>query len=228
MMSGDANVLVDLRSRLQSSELERQVYAGLMDRLQVGIVILDEAGCPVCITPTARDLLEQADGLRLSAGRVHAVGTNQDRDLQQAIRDAVAQARLGAGSTGRALSLSRPSGLRDLGVVIQGLPSAGGAHPSPCAIAMFIRDPERSVAVENEALRNLFGLTPAEAEVARKLTEGLSLEQAAQALHISRNTARAHLRSIFSKSGITRQSDLVRILLNSAAVLGVGRSLALQ
>ena len=53
-----------------------------------------------------------------------------------------------------------------------------------------------------------------------RLAAGLSLEDAASSLDISRNTARAHLRSIFSKSGITRQTELVRLMLNSAVVLG--------
>ena len=39
---------------------------------------------------------------------------------------------------------------------------------------------------------------------------------------IRRNTARAHLRAIFSKTGVRRQTELVRILLNSVAPLRVG------
>ena len=45
------------------------------------------------------------------------------------------------------------------------------------------------------------------------------LEEAAEALNIRRNTARAHLRSIFSKTGVRRQTELVRIMLNSVAAL---------
>jgi len=33
------------------------------------------------------------------------------------------------------------------------------------------------------------------------------------------DTARAHLRSIFSKTGVRRQTELVRIMLNSVAAL---------
>ena len=48
----------------------------------------------------------------------------------------------------------------------------------------------------------------------------VSLEEAAEALSIRRNTARAHLRSIFSKTGVRRQTELVRIFLNSVVLLG--------
>jgi len=52
------------------------------------------------------------------------------------------------------------------------------------------------------------------------LTNGLTLEEAAEESGISKNTARTHLRAIFSKTGVTRQATLVRILLGSVVPLG--------
>ena len=63
-------------------------------------------------------------------------------------------------------------------------------------------------------------MTPAETALSLQLTNGLSLEEAAEELNIRRNTARAHLRSIFSKTGVRRQTELVRLFLNSVAALG--------
>src|SRR5207244_1495094 len=116
-----------------------------------------------------------------------------------------------AGLHPHALALSRTSGGRSLGILVQSLaPGDGGSGANSGTVAVFIRDPESSTDVQGEFLRQLFDLSPAEAEVARQLALGLSLDEAASLLHIRRNTARAHLRSIFSKSGITRQADLVR------------------
>ena len=42
---------------------------------------------------------------------------------------------------------------------------------------------------------------------------------AAEKLGIMRNTARAHLRAIFSKTGVRRQAELVRVMLNSVVAL---------
>jgi DNA-binding CsgD family transcriptional regulator len=47
----------------------------------------------------------------------------------------------------------------------------------------------------------------------------LNLDEVAAALGMSRNTARAHLRSVFTKTGISRQSALVRLILKSVASL---------
>jgi DNA-binding CsgD family transcriptional regulator len=51
------------------------------------------------------------------------------------------------------------------------------------------------------------------------LANGLTLDQASAELGVSRNTARTHLRSLFSKTGVSRQTMLVRLILKSVANL---------
>lgn len=209
----------ELSARIGATEIERALYSRVMDRLSVGVVILDEAGRVVRCSSAAEAALAARDGIQLQAGRLRAASAREDRDLQAAIRAALQQG--DARPASRGLSLGRPSGGRSLGVIVQPVPAGGGSGLAASArVAVYIRDPEASAEVEGELVRQLFDLTPAEAAVARRLTAGLSLEDAASSLDISRNTARAHLRSIFSKSGITRQTELVRLMLNSAAVLG--------
>ena len=69
-------------------------------------------------------------------------------------------------------------------------------------------------------IQKLFGLTPKEATLALRLAGGDSLQEASATLGISTNTSRAHLRSIFAKTGVDRQAKLVRVLLKSVAMLG--------
>jgi DNA-binding CsgD family transcriptional regulator len=84
---------------------------------------------------------------------------------------------------------------------------------------LFISDPRQVAEPPRQAISRLYDLTPAEANLAMLLAEGLSLDEASGKLEISRNTARAHLRAIFAKTGVTRQSGLVRLLLRSVAPL---------
>lgn len=73
--------------------------------------------------------------------------------------------------------------------------------------------PEREAARDAVRMyRETFGLTPAEARLAARLKDGLSLKEAAVDLGISVNTARNQIRSIFDKLGVNRQSDLIRHL----------------
>ena len=72
---------------------------------------------------------------------------------------------------------------------------------------------------DSNIIIQLFGFTPTEAQLSLLLADGLSLDEASEALGMSRNTARTHLRSIFSKTGVSRQTLLVRLILKSVAQL---------
>ena len=63
--------------------------------------------------------------------------------------------------------------------------------------------------------RRTFELTPAEARLARILIAGKSLNDACHELHIQRTTAKTHLRNLFDKLGVRRQTELVSLLLRS-------------
>jgi DNA-binding CsgD family transcriptional regulator len=120
-----------------------------------------------------------------------------------------------------AIRAERPSGKRDFGLIVKPAPQPrylDGQHIS--AIVVFISDPDRHTAMAPASLAKLFGLTPAEAALSVLLADGLTLDEAAHELSIARNTVRAHLRSIFAKTGVTRQTMLVRLIVTSLAQLG--------
>lgn len=222
----------ELAGRIGTTDVERQVYSSVLDRLSVGAIILDDKGAILQTTALAASILNTRDGLTAHRGHLGATSASDDKDLQIAIKAALAGRPLNgeAMAAPRAVSVARDSGARDLGLIVQplGAPAHADGKLRRSAAVVFIRDPERNAELESGTLRQLFDLTPAEAAVARSLTTGLSLDEAAGALNISRNTARAHLRSIFSKSGITRQTELMRLVLNSAAVLGDAPAFSLQ
>ena len=142
--------------------------------------------------------------------------------MQRLIRQIVVRPSEGtAPGVAEAISISRKAGRSKLGVVVRAVPhpqwSEGSRRP---AVALLIRDPERRTEASREIVRRLFDLTPAEASLALALADGLTLDEAAERLEIRKNTARAHLRAIFAKIGVTRQTTLVRTLLSSVIWLG--------
>jgi DNA-binding NarL/FixJ family response regulator len=63
-------------------------------------------------------------------------------------------------------------------------------------------------------LRDLYHLTPAEILLAVKIGQGTDLQTAAEDLRITRETARHRLKQIiFQKTGVSRQTELVRLIL---------------
>ena len=66
---------------------------------------------------------------------------------------------------------------------------------------------------EAARLRAEFQLTKAEARLALRLAEGSSLASAAQAFNVKLTTVRSQLQQVFAKTGTSRQTELVAMLL---------------
>ncbi len=123
----------------------------------------------------------------------------------------------GPAGVAHAMSVTKPSGRSKLGLTLRTVPIQRGleARHRP-TVAVFIRDPDSPPYASMEMIRNMFGLTRAETSLAMLLADGLNLEEAAAELGITKNTTRAQLRHIFAKTGVSRQTALIRLLLSSA------------
>jgi DNA-binding CsgD family transcriptional regulator len=73
-----------------------------------------------------------------------------------------------------------------------------------------------------ETVSRLFDLTDAEARLAVALGEGHRLEDAADRMGITVSSARTYLKRVFSKTDVTRQAELVRLLLAAPVLLDLG------
>lgn len=208
------NRALRLYTRLQGMENEHRLYAATLERLSIGTLQLDAQGHVLQCSRMAARLLEGENGLRIQNGRLQANSGLDERRLWRAIRE-ILEAR-SCESTTRVEALSLGWKGRGLGVLLRGIAYEAS---TPTAVEMIVRDPQSQPEPSDVLLRQLFQFTPSEAALAVQLCLGLTLEEAALALNISRNTARAHLRVIFSKTGVSRQTALVQLLLGSVAAL---------
>ncbi len=212
---------VRLHASLDAADAERSIYAAAVDRMFVGSLILDEHGIVVKSNSVADAILAERDGLSLERGALYAEAPAEHRELQRLIGKAAGSIAGGAPTALDAMAITRPSGRHKLGVLVRSLPwDKWSEDRSRPVVAVFIRDAEKHSNASLGRIRQLFDLTPAEASLAILLVEGISLEAAAEKLGIRKNTARAHLRAIFSKTGVTRQTALIHLMLSSVASLG--------
>lgn len=220
---------IQLHARLDFLECERQLFAGTVNRMLLGMISISHDGSILETNQEARRILAEKDGIWLSGNSLCIDSSQESRDLQRMIRSALSDtggapapdAAEGPGVV-EAMSVTRPSGRAKLGVLVRAIPlgqwSESKQRP---AVVVFLRDPESNAAQPSQELvRRLFGLTRMEAQLALLLAEGLTLDEAAEQMNVRRNTARTHLRSIFCKTGVTRQTMLVRLMLNSVLTLG--------
>ncbi|WP_210209414.1 helix-turn-helix transcriptional regulator [Rhizobium tropici] len=96
----------------------------------------------------------------------------------------------------------------------------GGSMPDIFSYAegvVLLEVPERSNANlqrHKQALQQRFRLTSQEADIAIRLSDGMSLREIAEKTERSYQTLRTQLKSIFFKTGVSRQIELALIVAN--------------
>lgn len=211
---------IRLHVRFNKTESERALYAGAVNQLSLATILLDENGAVLSCNRMAEQLLAREPELQVSKGFLQVGDEATTAELQRLIAAVLEQQQHGGPAVIEAMRITRDGDYADLGVAVRPVPmnewSEGRSVPT---VAIFISDPDFGAEAPVKVISRLFGFTPTEAQLSLLLAEGLSLDEASQALNISRNTARTHLRSIFNKTGVSRQTLLVRLILKSVAQL---------
>lgn len=194
--------------------------AAALDRLPMGLFVLDPRGRPLFHNRMARRLIDQADGLGLSRHGLHAGLTQETNRLRRAIASTAAPGASGDMSAGGVLRISRPSGKQAYQVIVT--PLRHDHHPDfpvrqEAGVLVVVSDPDAEPRLPEDALARLFGFTAAESALAIRLMRGQSLKEVAEATNRSLNTVRWTLKNLLAKADCRRQVDLVR-LLHSAAL----------
>lgn len=209
---------VELHRKISQAQMVSQSACEALSQLSLGFFLLDDSGKILMMNSSARLLIAQNDGLRVTRNGLVAVRPEEDRVLRKLI--------IGASNAltpsiktlppGGRMALSRPSLKRPYSVSVSPVPfQASPFLASRAAVGVFVADPEVIPEPDTDMLCRLYELTMAEARVAAMLIQGKSLANTCEELSILPNTARTHLKHIFQKLGVRRQGELVSILLRS-------------
>jgi DNA-binding CsgD family transcriptional regulator/PAS domain-containing protein len=197
--------VLDVRS------IERERTAEALDALRCGVVLVDTHAAILHANSAAERMLRKDDSpIQASGGKFLAKAPSAARELRAAINLATKD-EASIGKTGLAIGLTEAG---EAPIFAHVLPLTGSdlrTRLQPAAIAaVFIGVPhtDQDAAATTAAA---FGLTPAETRVLASLLGGRTLAATAATLGIAATTAKSHLENIFSKTGVSRQADLMRL-----------------
>lgn len=182
-------------------------------KLSVGTLVVDCETRVRHLNTAATDLMVRNPHIAYRSGKLVFSDAKLNVAFQAAVRNA-------AGAMGRAAALRVPLGKETGEVLVAPLHPRHGLVADwsvPLALVMII-GPARDEKAIAWRLQQLYRLTPAEGRVAASLAMGASIADIAKAKHLSEATLRAHLRSIFSKTGTSRQAELVQLALRGTAL----------
>jgi DNA-binding CsgD family transcriptional regulator len=179
-----------------------------LEHFEIGALTLDRHG--QVIDRNAALTLE--DGLSLASGAPRASHRLDQPVLAAAIEQALRPERPSRRAPPRRVTLRRPSGRRPLIIELMPLIEPGALSLFRAAALMTVTDLDRPLAPGIADLREIFGLTLREAELASHLASGKDIEHAATELCISKAHARQRLKTVFQKTDTHRQAELVALL----------------
>ena len=213
LVSRHRNVAERLHQELVALSAKLQAFAHALDQLPHPVIVVDVGLRILIIQQRARLILERKDGLSLEGNSL--VATRHDVTIQ--LRDVVVSAL--EDNVRLSMFLDRPSDGRSIPLLVAPLPCGTITSTLTPAAMVVIADPELGATVDQAMLRQLYGFTRAEANLAVLLSMGRTLEEAADELCVSVNTVRTHLQRIFLKTDTSRQATLLRTLLLGPAAI---------
>jgi DNA-binding CsgD family transcriptional regulator len=197
--------------RAKSSARELECVLDTFDRAVFG---LNRKGMVILSNRQAKAIIEKADGLELTCGRLVAGSSWDAFQLQSHIAKSVAVSTGDGSSHSVSFHLSRNSECLPLQLTITPFAPALPHSDGQLAALVFVNDPAQKPESCSLLLRQLYGLSPTECRLADLLHEGLEVREAARRLKTTLETARFHLKRVLSKTGTHRQTELMRLMLS--------------
>ena len=202
---------VRVRWALAEARADGMGTLALLDTRCLGMLLLDRQGQILEANDRARTLLAVGSSLTVRAGRLSA-DWPADRNRVDELLDAACNRRHG-GSTPIVRLCGPP-------LVLYATPTS---DPVPhfgkrCAARILIAEPFTASAVNANRVCEALGLTPAQGRVAAALAAGGTTASIAAATHRTEAAVRWNIREALQRLGLSRQTDLVRVVLSTPGV----------
>ena len=187
----------------------------LLDNRRIGVIHLDRRGRILEVNDRARRILRRGGRLSDNDGVLCAREPDDQFRLARLVAGALPTS--GAVAISGSMLLGRSSGLPPLVLHVKPVgvpqPDYGARH---VAALVLIVEPGRRRRIDPGLVARTLGLTPAESQVAVWLAEGKSVRDMAEATGHTKEAVYWHLKHIYKKRSISRQADLVRLVLSIA------------
>ena len=188
-------------------------YSAVLDSLAAGMFLLTGKAEVTHANVAGEAMLAAGSPLKKINGRLVLGDEQANRTLREAMV-AAQEGDMKLGEKGTSIPLRSEAGefiLHMLPLNPERRKSIGAGEGA--AHVLFVRPNDPKDAPTIAAFAGRFGLTAQETRVLQTVVEAGSVPMAADILGIAPATARTHVTSIFDKTGVRRQADLLRLLM---------------
>jgi DNA-binding CsgD family transcriptional regulator len=199
----------------------RVLQAGFdaLSLLHIGLVLCAADGRVIGANEIAEEIFSAHDGLEMTHDGILRASQEGERPLQQLVQQVGNRTRDG-GPVTEVLAVQRKR-KRPLTLLIRASQTMVASETEHNVLIMVMDSALPVRAIESE-LRQLYGFSSMESRLAMLLIQDRELEECCRELTIRRSTGCTHLKRLFKKTGVHRQSELVTLLLKSIGLAYLG------
>ena len=206
---------VQVRQALAGAQVLSSSLSGLLDNDQLGVIQLDRGGRILEASGRALEILRQGDGLYDQNGTLRAWFPADNVKLQKVLADALPT--LGSQAAADSMTIRRVGNARKLMLSINPVEASAldfGARS--VAALVLLKEPAGRPRLDAALVSDVLGLTAAESQVAVLMCEGMATSDIATATGRQPSTVNTLIQRAYRKLGITRQTELMRLVLSLA------------
>jgi DNA-binding CsgD family transcriptional regulator len=196
---------------IEHKTTEAQGLSDLLDRIRAGVFVVDVRGNVIYSNSSGREIVSVGDYLRETAGRLSAGNAEADQLLQEAFRTA-GDGDAAISDKSIAIPLIAADGARYVANLLPLTRRRGGEIDERATAAVFVHKAALELSYAPEAIASAYKLTKMELRVLLALVELGGGPEIAEALGVGNGTVKTHLHSLFQKTGVKRQADLVKLV----------------
>jgi DNA-binding CsgD family transcriptional regulator len=207
---------LDIHAEFSRLRIQQDALAKGLDRLVIGLILFDRNARAVYINPTARAIIESHPAMDLKDDQLRLKTASDNRNLRQTILDTARVEPEDSWKQSVAIGVTHPDVIAPLPLLVTPMHAhmlTSDLDYEGAQVAVFLSDPNLKQPISVPNLVSVYKLTPSEAQVAISIANGYCIEDIATNSHHSAHTIRSQLKSTFKKTGVSRQSELIKLLL---------------
>jgi DNA-binding CsgD family transcriptional regulator len=207
---------LDIHAEFTRLRMQQDAMMKGLDRLVIGLILYDRNAHAVYINPTAKSIIKSHPALALNDDGLLLIATKDHQNLQQTILDSASIDPEDSWKQSVAIGITHPDVVAPLPLLVTPMHAhliTSDLEYEGAKVAVFLSDPNLQQPISVNNLVSVYKLTPSEAQVAIGIANGHSIDDIARKSNHSVHTIRSQLKSTFKKTGVSRQSELIKLLL---------------
>ena len=206
---------VHIRQVVANAQALGSSVGGLLDNARVGVIHLDQQGRVLEVNDRALEILRRGDALSDRNGYLGAWLPTDNTRLQKLLAGALPH--LDGHAAAGSMIIRRSADLQKLVVCINPVENQSLDFGAPRVAALVVlAEPGNRPRLNAKLVAETLGLTAAESQVAVMLSEGMTARDIAMTTNRQASTIYTLIKRAYRRLGISRQAELVRLILSLA------------